>query len=178
MAIRVAKADAINRVETSCPIGIGINVEKMRVSTVNLMEDALFAEVVQGRLSPVVNSRPVEFRVLGNAIFIPDLLESDRPMFGNGSKTGRHLASECANRRCAATPTIAVDDHVIERIQRLKTIEIVARVGRARRRFKAVKAGGLMILYSNRSNQELRCGTTSSLHGTSNRRTGSSAQVG
>jgi hypothetical protein len=103
MAIRVAKADAINRVETSCPIGIGINVEKMRVSTVNLMEDALFAEVVQGRLSPVVNSRPVEFRVLGNAIFIPDLLESDRPMFGNGSK---RAATWLVNARIADVPLL------------------------------------------------------------------------
>lgn len=42
----------------------------------------------------------------------------------------------------ASKATIAVDDHVIERIQRLKTIEIVVRAGRAQRRYKAVKADG------------------------------------
>ena len=103
MAIRVAKADGDQSGRDVLPNWNCINVEKMRVSTVNLMEDALFAEVVQGRLSPVVNSRPVEFRVLGNAIFIPDLLESDRPMFGNGSKTA---ATWLVNARIADVPLL------------------------------------------------------------------------
>jgi integrase len=42
----------------------------------------------------------------------------------------------------ASRATIAVDDDVIERIQRLKTIEVVVRAGRAQRRYKAVKADG------------------------------------
>jgi integrase len=42
----------------------------------------------------------------------------------------------------ASRATIAVDDHVLERIQRLKTIEVVVRAGRAQRRYKAVKADG------------------------------------
>jgi len=42
----------------------------------------------------------------------------------------------------ASRATIAVDDHVIERIQKLKQIEIVVRAGRAFRRYKAVKSAG------------------------------------
>lgn len=42
----------------------------------------------------------------------------------------------------ASKATIAVDDHVIERIARLKTIEVVVCAGRARRRYKAVKSDG------------------------------------
>jgi len=42
----------------------------------------------------------------------------------------------------ASQATIAVDDHVIERILRLKTIEIVVRAGRGQRRYKAVKSDG------------------------------------
>ena len=38
--------------------------------------------------------------------------------------------------------TIAVDTHVIERIQQLKSLEVVVRAGKATRRFKAVKADG------------------------------------
>lgn len=40
----------------------------------------------------------------------------------------------------ASRATIAVDEHVIERIHRLKTIDVVVRAGRARRRYKAVKS--------------------------------------
>jgi integrase len=36
--------------------------------------------------------------------------------------------------------TIPVDQHVIERIERLKTLEVVVRAGRATRRYKAVKS--------------------------------------
>jgi integrase len=42
----------------------------------------------------------------------------------------------------ASQATIAIDDHVIERIQRLKTIEVVVQAGRAKRRYKAVKSDG------------------------------------
>ena len=42
----------------------------------------------------------------------------------------------------ASRATIAVDDHVIERIQKLKSIEVVIRSGRARQRYKAVKSDG------------------------------------
>jgi integrase len=42
----------------------------------------------------------------------------------------------------ASRATIAVDDHVIERIQKLKSIEVVVRAGRAKRRYKAVKSDG------------------------------------
>jgi integrase len=43
----------------------------------------------------------------------------------------------------ASRATIAVDEHVIERIQRLKSIEVVVRAGTASRRYKAVKSDGL-----------------------------------
>jgi len=42
----------------------------------------------------------------------------------------------------ASRATIAVDDHVIERIQKLKSIEVVIRAGRALQRYKAVKSDG------------------------------------
>jgi integrase len=42
----------------------------------------------------------------------------------------------------ASRATIAVDDHVIHRIEKLKSIEIVVRAGRASRWYRAVKAGG------------------------------------
>ena len=41
----------------------------------------------------------------------------------------------------ASRATIAVDEHVMERIQRLKSIEVVVRAGRASRRYKAVTVG-------------------------------------
>jgi integrase len=40
----------------------------------------------------------------------------------------------------ASRATIAVDEHVIERIQRLKLIEVIVRAGKARRRYRAVKS--------------------------------------
>jgi integrase len=40
----------------------------------------------------------------------------------------------------ASRATIAVDDHVIDRIQKLKSIEIVVRAGKGQRRYKAVKS--------------------------------------
>lgn len=40
----------------------------------------------------------------------------------------------------ASRVTIAVDEHVIERIRGLKSIEVVVRAGRARRRYQAVKS--------------------------------------
>ncbi len=40
----------------------------------------------------------------------------------------------------ASRTTVAVDDHVIERIQKLKSAETVVRAGKARRRYKAVKS--------------------------------------
>jgi integrase len=43
----------------------------------------------------------------------------------------------------ASRATIAVDEHVIERIQRLKSVEVVVRAGTASRRYKAVKSAGL-----------------------------------
>jgi integrase len=42
----------------------------------------------------------------------------------------------------ASRATIAVDGHVIDRIQRLKLLEVVVRAGRARRRYPAVKSDG------------------------------------
>jgi integrase len=42
----------------------------------------------------------------------------------------------------ASRATIAVDEHVIERIQRLKSIEVLVRAGKASRRYKAVKSDG------------------------------------
>jgi integrase len=42
----------------------------------------------------------------------------------------------------ASRATIAVDDHVIERIRNLKSIEVEVRAGRAVRRYKAVKSDG------------------------------------
>src|SRR6185503_7560613 len=42
----------------------------------------------------------------------------------------------------ASRATIPVDQHVIQRIERLKSIEVRIRAGRAIRRYKAVKADG------------------------------------
>ena len=42
----------------------------------------------------------------------------------------------------ASRATIAVDEHVIERIRRLKFVDVVVRAGRALRRYKAVKSDG------------------------------------
>ena len=42
----------------------------------------------------------------------------------------------------ASRATIAVDEHVIERIMRLKSVEVVVRAGKASRRYKAVKSNG------------------------------------
>ncbi len=42
----------------------------------------------------------------------------------------------------ASRATIPVDEHVIERIHRLKSIEVVARAGRGSRRYKEVKSCG------------------------------------
>jgi integrase len=42
----------------------------------------------------------------------------------------------------ASRATIAVDDHVIERIQKLKSVEVVVRAGRGCRRYRAVKSDG------------------------------------
>ena len=42
----------------------------------------------------------------------------------------------------ASRATIAVDEHVIDRIQRLKSIEVVVRAGRATRKYRAVKSNG------------------------------------
>lgn len=42
----------------------------------------------------------------------------------------------------ASRATIAVDHHVIERIEQLKSVEVVVKAGRAERRYKAVKADG------------------------------------
>ena len=42
----------------------------------------------------------------------------------------------------ASRATIAVDGHVIERIQRLKSLELLVRAGRGCRRYKAVKSEG------------------------------------
>ncbi len=42
----------------------------------------------------------------------------------------------------ASKATIAVDEHVIKRIHRLKSIEVVVRAGRGHRRYKAVKSDG------------------------------------
>jgi len=40
----------------------------------------------------------------------------------------------------ASRATVSVDQHVIDRIMRLKTLEVVVRAGRALRRYKAVKS--------------------------------------
>jgi integrase len=45
-------------------------------------------------------------------------------------------------KSAASKASIAVDDHVIERIYRLKTLEVVVRAGRGERRYKIVKSGG------------------------------------
>src|SRR5205085_1426377 len=45
-------------------------------------------------------------------------------------------------KSAASRATIPVDSHVIARIERLKTIELVVRAGRATRRFRAVKSDG------------------------------------
>jgi hypothetical protein len=42
----------------------------------------------------------------------------------------------------ASCTTVAVDDHVIERIEKLKSAETVVRAGKARRRYKVVKSSG------------------------------------
>jgi integrase len=42
----------------------------------------------------------------------------------------------------ASKATISVDDHVIERIQQLKSVEVVIKAGKGNRRLKAVKADG------------------------------------
>ena len=42
----------------------------------------------------------------------------------------------------ASRATIAVDEHVIERMLRLKSVEVVVRAGKASRRYKAVKSDG------------------------------------
>jgi len=42
----------------------------------------------------------------------------------------------------ASQATISVDAHVIERIERLKSLDVVVRAGRALRRYKAVKSSG------------------------------------
>jgi len=42
----------------------------------------------------------------------------------------------------ASQATIAVDDHVMERIQKLKSVEVVIRAGSGFRRYKAVKSDG------------------------------------
>jgi integrase len=42
----------------------------------------------------------------------------------------------------ASKATIPVDEHVIARIQRLKSLEVVVRAGRGQRRYAAVKSGG------------------------------------
>jgi integrase len=43
-------------------------------------------------------------------------------------------------KSAASRTTIAVDEHVIERMERLKSIEVVVRAGNARRHYKAVKS--------------------------------------
>jgi integrase len=42
----------------------------------------------------------------------------------------------------ASRATISVDSHVLERIERLKSLEVIIRAGRARRRYKVVKSAG------------------------------------
>lgn len=42
----------------------------------------------------------------------------------------------------ASRGTIPVDEHVIERIERLKSLEVVVRAGRGQRRYRAVKSAG------------------------------------
>jgi integrase len=42
----------------------------------------------------------------------------------------------------ASRATIPVDEHVIERIEQLKSVEVTVRAGRANRRYKAVKSDG------------------------------------
>jgi integrase len=42
----------------------------------------------------------------------------------------------------ASRATISVDQHVIERIHQLKSMEVVVRAGRSRRRYRAVKSAG------------------------------------
>ena len=42
----------------------------------------------------------------------------------------------------ASRATIAVDRHVIERIEKLKSVEVVVKAGRAERKYKAVKSDG------------------------------------
>jgi len=42
----------------------------------------------------------------------------------------------------ASRATIPVDEHIIERIERLKTIEVTVRAGRASRSYKVVKSDG------------------------------------
>ena len=45
-------------------------------------------------------------------------------------------------KSAASKGTIAVDEQVIERIQRLKTLEVEVKAGKGRRRYKAVKSDG------------------------------------
>jgi integrase len=62
--------------------------------------------------------------------------------------------------------TIAVDDHVIERIRHLKSIEVVVRAGKAFRRYKAVKSDGPddLVFQSVRSGAPMRDNIVLSRH--------------
>lgn len=66
----------------------------------------------------------------------------------------------------ASRATIAVDDHVIERILGLKSIEVMVRAGRAQRRYKAVKsdAPDALVFQSVKTGAPMRDNTVLSRH--------------
>ena len=78
----------------------------------------------------------------------------------------------------ASRATIAVDDHVIERIQKLKSIEVVIRAGRALQRYKAVKSDGPddLVFQSVKTGAPMRDNNVLAV--TSNQRHGSWASAG
>jgi integrase len=66
----------------------------------------------------------------------------------------------------ASRATIAVDDHVIDRIQKLKSIKVVVRAGRAQRHYKAVKSDGVddLVFQSVKTGAPIRDNTVLSRH--------------
>ena len=72
----------------------------------------------------------------------------------------------------ASRASIAVDEHVIERILCLKSVEVVVRAGRGRRRYQAVKSHGpdILVFQSVKTGAPIRDNIV--LAGTSSRRGG------
>ena len=79
----------------------------------------------------------------------------------------------------ASKSTIPVNTHDIERIEKLKSMEILVRAGRAHRRYPALKSTGPDdLLFSIRRQRATPCGTTTFWSVTSNRWPGSWGLIG